>query len=806
MNEETEETKKQQEDEAAKKATGVAAKGVIDFYTGGKGGKLYEAAKKVPGVGKKIDKAEEKVGKQLNQATGGALGKTAKKADNVGALDAADKALSLKGSGGSTPTPGKTASPNMATSPSSSNALNQNIGKKNLNNNGGIVPPSTNPLDEEKAKNENRLQEQQQKNSLRALKNVFMPGGQVTDTLSQLSDKNKKKNDDNTSSPNQDSKENKDDKSPFELDGKFLLKKIIPILLPSLGMIIMIIILVCAFSAVTNQFQDLLAVGSGGNGPDVVGASGGDKELEEMYNRILSIQREYSANGKTFSADLIVAVHHILSSRSDFNYSQMTDSFIREVADYMFIENCSENGCTYSYSESTFKNNLATILFPRYLKASECERAAEEVFEYIKEYKEFYGNNNAQAGGSGTCTYEIPGVVILNSVRNTNLTINNLMVRPLQTAMYGGVDGGVLDNGTLIEFEKYVLGVTLGEYHDYGPLEGAKAQAVAARSFALTRSFDMGSLNGRMLAQENGQWILAILNSVQDQVYCDPDQGCSRDVPGDKQNSQVYSGTTVGPYKYKDPLAEDDPLRAAVNEVTGVVLTDNNDNIINTGFVQSTQKKYKELSLAGLDYVAILLSIYSQNGATKVKQMNCTGSTSNGSYSSWKQTDAKWAGVSLGGALGNALSNALDKTIGKIGCLATSISIQIARSKVQTNVTGEFNPGSFVQAMSNVGGFDAVGNLQWNAVSKVAPNFNFVSRTSLEGKSKAEKLSILTDLVNNGYYLVCEVKGDTGQHWVAVDSINGENITMMDPGSNATNMWSQYDWKNTSAVSYFKVS
>lgn len=89
-------SKKQQEDDSSKKAAGVAAKGAIDYFTGGQGGKVYDAAKKLPVVGKKLDKAEEKLGKAANKLTGGKFGKAAKKADDVGALDAADKALTLK--------------------------------------------------------------------------------------------------------------------------------------------------------------------------------------------------------------------------------------------------------------------------------------------------------------------------------------------------------------------------------------------------------------------------------------------------------------------------------------------------------------------------------------------------------------------------------------------------------------------------------------------------------------------------------------------------------------------------------------
>ena len=53
-------------------------------------------------------------------------------------------------------------------------------------------------------------------------------------------------------------------------------------------------------------------------------------------------------------------------------------------------------------------------------------------------------------------------------------------------------------------------------------------------------------------------------------------------------------------------------------------------------------------------------------------------------------------------------------------------------------------------------------------------------------------------------FLCIEVKGGQGQHWVAIDSVNGTNIKMLDPGSKATNLWKEYDYKRTSMIQCFK--
>ena len=129
----------------------------------------------------------------------------------------------------------------------------------------------------------------------------------------------------------------------------------------------------------------------------------------------------------------------------------------------------------------------------------------------------------------------------------------------------------------------------------------------------------------------------------------------------------------------------------------------------------------------------------------------------------------------------------------------------IAKSGVETTVNGDFNPGTFVQRLNETGGFSGA-NLVWAAVSNAAPNFQFVTKVSLSGQSQAQKLARIQELLNQGYYVVAEVKGNTGQHWVAIDGIDGNRVLMMDPGSQATDMWNQYNWTNTSELAYFRVT
>ena len=68
-----------------------------------------------------------------------------------------------------------------------------------------------------------------------------------------------------------------------------------------------------------------------------------------------------------------------------------------------------------------------------------------------------------------------------------------------------------------------------------------------------------------------------------------------------------------------------------------------------------------------------------------------------------------------------------------------------------------------------------------------------------------EKFRIINEYYSKGYYIAIEVKGNTGQHWVAVNDIKGNIINMVDPGNDSTNLWLTYNSVNTSQIRYFKA-
>ena len=164
-----------------------------------------------------------------------------------------------------------------------------------------------------------------------------------------------------------------------------------------------------------------------------------------------------------------------------------------------------------------------------------------------------------------------------------------------------------------------------------------------------------------------------------------------------------------------------------------------------------------------------------------------------GEFVFWRQKNEPWSNIQMGNSGG---------TIGKIGCLVTSISMLIEKSGVNNTII-PFNPGTFVEALNKNNGFDEKGNLQYSAINKVVLNFEYICRIELKGKTQNEKYNKIKEYQDKGYYISVEVKENTGQHWVAVLNVDN-TITIVDPASDGTSLWSTYNWENTSQFVYFE--
>ena len=429
---------------------------------------------------------------------------------------------------------------------------------------------------------------------------------------------------------------------------------------------------------------------------------------------------------------------------------------------------------------------------------------AEEVIVYANTYKEISeSNKNSSCAAQGTCTYKINGFNTGTGTYTKEMDASNIKVRLMACGDLGR--GQPIPGEELVDFEKYVTGVVYAETGPGNNPETYKAQAIAARTYSLVRPKSMHEAYGIKLIEENGQIILQIRNCTEDQVYCDPDKGCSSTVPpavADKTGATIYSGVNTKSYPIKDVLAEDSDLRAAVSSVMGQVLVDANGYLINSSYDSGVQNKWMSQAAAGLDYKQMLMSHYADANKVEENSCNINGSItcsilSSGPYANWKQYEGAWVSVPIGSS---------GETIKSIGCLVTSISMLVAKSGQPTTITGDFNPGTFVQALNRNGGFTSDGLLIWSTVTKIVPSFKYQGFVSVSGLSKEAKLNKLKELLSDkNNYVVAEVKGDSGEHWVAIDGISDGNIVMMDPGSPSVYLWEQYDWRNTSQFNYYTL-
>ncbi|MBR2833378.1 MAG: hypothetical protein IKE75_02985 [Bacilli bacterium] len=173
----------------------------------------------------------------------------------------------------------------------------------------------------------------------------------------------------------------------------------------------------------------------------------------------------------------------------------------------------------------------------------------------------------------------------------------------------------------------------------------------------------------------------------------------------------------------------------------------------------------------------------------KQEENNCDAPTSTGPFASWKQSGASWSNISVGG--GGSIAN--------IGCLVTSVAIQIARSGTKlTNIT-DFNPGTFVTTLNSNGGFAGGGNYTWTGHQKIAPNWKVGPSYSTSISSTSALANVLSKELSSGAegkyqkFIVLQIHHSwSPQHWVAVDSVSGNQVTIFDPGSNGNTLDDNY--------------
>lgn len=392
-------------------------------------------------------------------------------------------------------------------------------------------------------------------------------------------------------------------------------------------------------------------------------------------------------------------------------------------------------------------------------------------YEYLVGNKYGYGAICGEVNGN--CSYSV------KDINNKTVNVNNLKVKLLQCG--DGNRGEPIPGEELVDFEKYITGVVYAE-NGGAPLEAMKAQAIAARSYALMRGEKMGTKYLRIY-QENGQWILPIRNCIEDQVYCDPDKGCSAESKptASGKGKTIYSGENTKAYKYKGPISADSDIRKAVSETTGQVLTDNSGNIYYASYTQTQQDIWNNAAKNGSDAYQCLVASY---GSSNVIKQSCTGNvgsvTNPGSEKYYNQGDYDYVPYCTVGA-----------TVKSSGCLPTAFAM------VVENLTGKVTtPQDVAEYICN----DTNGSKKYR-VEGAGTSSQFLLDQATESSFHVSTRTIpynersidnIIKILKSGKNIIVSVKG-TGKfatengHYIVLSSVTPEGkIKVLDPGHRAS--------------------
>lgn len=163
-----------------------------------------------------------------------------------------------------------------------------------------------------------------------------------------------------------------------------------------------------------------------------------------------------------------------------------------------------------------------------------------------------------------------------------------------------------------------------------------------------------------------------------------------------------------------------------------------------------------------------------------------------GSSNTWKQSYDLWKDIPVGSG-----------TLGEIGCLVTSIAIQLDRMNANTGINN-FNPGTFACYLSKNGKFTEDGLLSgsWNSLF---PNISLT--TGKVNGTKSEQAIQMQSLIDQGCYLVIYAPHGGKTHFVAVSGTSGDNIDIIDPGAGYKKLWGNiYDYNTSTSYRCLKVS
>ena len=511
---------------------------------------------------------------------------------------------------------------------------------------------------------------------------------------------------------------------------------------------------------------------------------GGSNDELAFYSRVEEVYKTYESNGSNVEPALIAAVFKISNQYGQMKYNDFTTDVIKDIFKYMNSDPDVSDDEVLNYDEESFKTNLIEYWFIRdeFSKYSDAKKKvlAEKVIEHYEEYKYLMGVEEAQ-NNDGVCSYNVGGT-----------TLTNVKVQLMHC------EGKKNLNEDPYDLEDYVTGVIAPEIGEQSPKEALKVQAIAARSFAITRWKGMNGAYGVRKEDTDGGTTLFLRSCTTDQVFCNVDKGCwansknggqiNVNNPSDWPNHTIYSGYDGSKPWSKKALSENSPVRTAAEETRGQYLVDKDGNALAAAFFDTAQITWINLAKKGYDYYEILKKYYPKMATIK---SDCTSATGSAEAEGWRQDKGAWSSKKIG-----------SKSVAQIGCMVTSAAIQIARSGTKLLVQN-FDPGVFMETIKANGAFNnnSWDNMNDSTWASIAPNFKLGGLVTFSG-SKADKINQMKKYSEGKNYLIVRVY-HPGEHWVAVTKVEGDKVYMADPSSDATVLTSKYNLSTVTKGYYF---
>ena len=221
----------------------------------------------------------------------------------------------------------------------------------------------------------------------------------------------------------------------------------------------------------------------------------------------------------------------------------------------------------------------------------------------------FSGNGKNAAGifGTGTCNYNLSGIV-----SNGSVELNSIKVELVNC---DATESNYTVLGT-VDFEKYVLGTALAEIGESSADEAIKAQIIAVRNFALTRNRNMCPANTDdcFYGYNPNSNVIRMRACEADQVYWDYTEDIYR---LDRGSISLYTpeASSENGTLWKHALSDErkKEVEALAQSVKGKVLLDQNGDVMQTPYDSSTSEAFFSGASAGKSYEELLNTVYGSN-------------------------------------------------------------------------------------------------------------------------------------------------------------------------------------------------